>query len=115
MAKIAKKLTDTEIKSTKPADKEINLFSNLTEEQQEIIAGGNSGLPINNDVSKLAQTSNQGGLGKSNGPSSSTDFLAEIKNLNTLSSSGPNGSVTGGSVNVQVVKTSGFNSLGGLV
>jgi hypothetical protein len=26
MAKIAKKLTDTEIKSTKPADKEINLF-----------------------------------------------------------------------------------------
>lgn len=26
MAKIAKKLTDTEIKNTKPADKEINLF-----------------------------------------------------------------------------------------
>ena len=26
MAKIAKKLSDTEIKSTKPADKEINLF-----------------------------------------------------------------------------------------
>jgi hypothetical protein len=26
MAKIAKKLTDTEIKSTKPTDKEINLF-----------------------------------------------------------------------------------------
>lgn len=26
MAKLAKKLTDTEIKSTKPADKEINLF-----------------------------------------------------------------------------------------
>lgn len=26
MVKIAKKLTDTEIKSTKPADKEINLF-----------------------------------------------------------------------------------------
>jgi len=29
MAKIAKKLTDTEIKSTKPADKEINLFDGL--------------------------------------------------------------------------------------
>jgi hypothetical protein len=26
MAKIAKKLTDTEIKSTKPAEKEVNLF-----------------------------------------------------------------------------------------
>jgi len=26
MAKIAKKLTDTEIKNTKPAEKEINLF-----------------------------------------------------------------------------------------
>ncbi len=30
MAKIAKKLTDTEIKSTKPADKEINLFDGVT-------------------------------------------------------------------------------------
>lgn len=26
MAKLAKKLTDTEIKSTKPAEKEVNLF-----------------------------------------------------------------------------------------
>ncbi len=26
MAKLAKKLTDTEIKNTKPGDKEINLF-----------------------------------------------------------------------------------------
>lgn len=29
MAKIAKKLTDTEIKSTKPADKEINLLTEM--------------------------------------------------------------------------------------
>ena len=95
-------------------NKEINLFSNLTEEQQEIITGGNSGLPINNDVQKLPQIGNQGSLGKSNSPFSSTDFLAEVNNINTISSSGPNGSVTGGSANVQVVKTSGLNSFGGL-
>ncbi|MEL6461726.1 MAG: CTB family bacteriocin [Cyanobacteria bacterium J06621_15] len=94
-------------------NKEINLFSNLTEEQQEIIAGGNSVLPINNDVQKLGQLGNQGGLGKSNSPFSSTDFLAEVNNINTISSSGPNGSTTGGSANVQVVKTSGLNSFGG--
>ena len=93
--------------------KQINFFSNLTEEQQEIITGGNS-VPVNN-LQNLGQFGNQGGLGKSNGPSSSTDFLAKVKNLNTLSSSGPNGSVTGGSVNVQVVKTSGFNSIGSLI
>ena len=94
--------------------KQINFFSNLTEEQQEIIAGGNSGLPINN-FQNLGGLGNQGGLGKKNSPSSSTDFLAEVKNLNTLSSSGPNGSVTGGSSNVQAVKTSGFNSIGSLI
>jgi len=91
---------------------ETSLFANLTEEQQEIIAGGNS-LPVNN-LQNLGQLG-QGGLGKKNSPSSSTDFLAEVKNLNTLSSSGPNGSVTGGSSNVQVVKTSGFNSIGSLI
>jgi len=93
-------------------NKEISLFANLTEEQQEIIAGGNSGI---NNLQNLGQFGNQGSLGKSNSPSSSTDFLAEIQNLNTLSSSGPNGSVTGGSANTQVVKTSGFNSIGGLI
>ena len=93
---------------------ETSLFASLTEEQQEIIAGGNSGLPINN-FQNLGGLGNQGGLGKKNSPSSSTDFLAEVKNLNTLSSSGPNGSVTGGSANVQVVKTSGFNSIGSLI
>ena len=93
-------------------NKEISLFANLTEEQQEIIAGGNTGI---NNLQGLGGLGNQGGLGKSNSPFSSTDYLGEVKNLNTISSSGPNGSVTGGSVNVQVVKTSGFNSLGGLI
>ncbi|MEO0841556.1 MAG: hypothetical protein AAFX46_17560 [Cyanobacteria bacterium J06636_27] len=96
---------------------EIGLFANLTEEQQEIIAGGNSGLQTNNlqGLGGLGGFGSQGGLGKKGSPSSSTDFLAEVKNLNTLSSSGPNGSVTGGSSNVQVVKTSGFNSIGSLI
>mgnify|MGYP001794341162 CR=1 FL=1 len=56
---------------------ETNLFANLTEEQQEIIAGGNSGLPINN-LQGLGGLGNQGGLGKKGSPSSSTEFLAEV-------------------------------------
>jgi len=94
-------------------NQEISLFANLTEEQQEIVTGGNTGI---GNLQNLGGLGNQGSLGgKSNSPSSSTDFLAEVKNLNTLSSSGPNGSVTGGSSNVQVVKTSGFNSIGSLI
>ncbi|MBV6622756.1 MAG: CTB family bacteriocin [Rivularia sp. (in: Bacteria)] len=95
---------------------ETTMFVNLSEEQQEVIAGGNAGLSLQGLDNSLGQLGSPGiGKGKGKSPFSSTDFLAEAKNINTLSSSGPNGSVSGGQATVQVVKTSGFNSIGGLI
>jgi len=74
------------------------LFSQLTDEQQEVISGGNS----------FQFPQNFGG----NFGLSETSFLQNVSALNTVSASGPNGSVAGGSSIEQLLKTNGVNALG---
>ena len=74
------------------------LFAQLSDEQQEVISGGNS----------FAFPQNFGG----NFGLSETSFLQNASALNTVSASGPQGSVAGGSSIGQLLKTSGVNALG---
>ncbi|MEL6461727.1 MAG: CTB family bacteriocin [Cyanobacteria bacterium J06641_2] len=78
--------------------KHAKLFSQLSDEQQEVISGGNSfGFP-----------QNFGG----NFGLNQTSFLQSASALNTVSASGPQGSVAGGSSIGQLLKTNGANALG---
>ena len=74
------------------------LFAQLTDEQQEVISGGNS----------FAFPQNFGG----NFGLSETGYLQNISSLNTVSASGPQGSTAGGSSIEQLLKTNGINALG---
>ena len=74
------------------------LFAQLSDEQQEVISGGNS----------FQFPQNFGG----NFGLCETSFLQNVSALNTVSSSGPNGSVAGGSSIEQLLKTNGVNALG---
>lgn len=78
--------------------KNSELFAQLSDEQQEFIAGGNSfSFPQNFN----------GNFGLNE-----TSFLQSASALNTVSASGPQGSVAGGSSIGQLLKTSGVNALG---
>ena len=78
--------------------KDTELFAQLTDEQQEVISGGNSfGFP-----------QNFGG----NFGLSETSFLQNASALNTVSASGPQGSTAGGSSIEHLLKTNGVNALG---
>ena len=74
------------------------LFAQLTDEQQEVISGGNS----------FQFPQNFGG----NFGLSVTSYLQNISALNTVSASGPSGSVAGGPSIEQLLKTNGINALG---
>ncbi|MEO0841555.1 MAG: CTB family bacteriocin [Cyanobacteria bacterium J06636_27] len=74
------------------------LFEQLSDEQQEVISGGNG----------FQFPQNFGG----NFGLSETSYLQNISALNTVSASGPQGSVAGGSSIEQLLKTNGVNALG---
>ena len=74
------------------------LFAQLSDKQQEVISGGNS----------FQFPQNFGGIFGL----SETSYLQNISALNTVSASGPHGSVAGGSSIGQLLKTNGINALG---
>ncbi|MBV6622755.1 MAG: CTB family bacteriocin [Rivularia sp. (in: Bacteria)] len=79
--------------------KESALFASLSEEEQEIISGGNVGFNFPQNFG--------GDFGLSE-----TSYLQNVSALNTMSASGPQGSVAGGSSIEQLLKTNGVNALG---
>ncbi|MDJ0695512.1 MAG: CTB family bacteriocin [Mastigocoleus sp. MO_167.B18] len=76
-------------------NEEAKLFAQLSEEQEEIISGGNG------DDIKLDDIGNFG--------VSKTDFLYKSIDLATVSASGKDGSVATGALSKKVLDTSGLN------
>lgn len=80
------------------------LFTQLSEKQEEIVSGGN-GRKGNSGLFFPGNVGNNFGV-------STTNFLEQASVLDTVSQSGPGGSVAGGSSIEKVIKTSGVNALG---
>lgn len=77
---------------------ETKLFTDLSQEQQQLVTGGQTLLP-----EKFAQNSFD---------MSDTKYLAEVSRIQTLSTSGPAGSMTGGFSILEKIETAGKNTLG---
>lgn len=74
-----------------------DLFTDLSQEQQELVTGGQALLAEN--------------FAQNNFNLSETNYLAELSEIKTLSTSGPGGSMTTGDSIFQKIETTGKNTM----